>query len=233
MNYRLLSTIICFCAGLQLSAQNFPYQNPHLSAKERAVDLCSRLTLDEKAMLMLDESPAIPRLGIKKFFWWSEALHGAANMGNVTVFPEPVAMASSFNPDLLYKCFDVASTEFRAQYNHRMYDLGDEDMKMRSLSVWTPNVNIFRDPRWGRGQETYGEDPYLTSRMGLAVVRGLQGNGLRKASGACTNPLFASPEIRQPLHSEELTEFPLIPLKEVFEYDIDTTPGQVITVSKQ
>ena len=175
MNYRLLSTIICFCAGLLLSAQNFPYQNPHLSAKERAKDLCSRLTLDEKAMLMLDESPAIPRLGIKKFFWWSEALHGAANMGNVTVFPEPVAMASSFNPDLLYNCFDVASTEFRAQYNHRMHDLNGEDEKFHSLSVWTPNVNIFRDPRWGRGQETYGEDPYLTSVMGVQVVRGLQG----------------------------------------------------------
>ena len=126
-------------------------------------------------MLMLDESPAIPRLGIKKFFWWSEALHGAANMGNVTVFPEPVAMASSFNPHLLYKCFDVASTEFRAQYNHRMHDLKGEDEKFHSLSVWTPNVNIFRDPRWGRGQETYGEDPYLTSVMGVQVVKGLQG----------------------------------------------------------
>ena len=108
----LLSTVFMFCAGLQVSAQTFPYQNPQLSAQERAKDLCSRLTLEEKAMLMLDESPAIPRLGIKKFFWWSEALHGAANMGNVTVFPEPVGMASSFNPDLLFKCFDIASTEF-------------------------------------------------------------------------------------------------------------------------
>ena len=175
MKYHLLSIITLFCAGLSLSAQNLSYQNPNLSARERAVDLCSRLTLEEKAMLMLDESPAIPRLGIKKFFWWSEALHGAANMGNVTNFPEPVGMAASFNPDLLYKVFDVASTEFRAQYNHRMYDLGGEDMKMRSLSVWTPNVNIFRDPRWGRGQETYGEDPYLTSVMGVQVVKGLQG----------------------------------------------------------
>ena len=157
-----------------VNAQNYPYQNPSLSAKERAEDLCSRLTLEEKAQLMLDESPAIPRLGIKKFFWWSEALHGAANMGNVTVFPEPVAMASSFNPGLLYKVFDVASTEFRAQYNKRMLN-GGEDEKFHSLSVWTPNVNIFRDPRWGRGQETYGEDPYLTSVMGVQVVRGLQG----------------------------------------------------------
>ena len=174
MKYQLFLTI-AFCAGLTASAQKLPYQNPNLSAKERAIDLCGRLTLEEKAMLMLDESPAIPRLGIKKFFWWSEALHGAANMGNVTVFPEPVAMASSFNPDLLYKCFDVASTEFRAQYNHRMHDLKGEDEKFHSLSVWTPNVNIFRDPRWGRGQETYGEDPYLTSVMGVQVVKGLQG----------------------------------------------------------
>ena len=161
-------------AGPTVEAQSLPYQNPNLSAKERAVDLCSRLTLEEKAQLMLDESPAIPRLGIKKFFWWSEALHGAANMGNVTVFPEPVAMASSFNPALLYKVFDAASTEFRAQYNKRMLN-GGEDEKFHSLSVWTPNVNIFRDPRWGRGQETYGEDPYLTSVMGTQVVRGLQG----------------------------------------------------------
>jgi beta-glucosidase len=124
---------------------------------------------------MLDESPAIPRMGIKKFFWWSEALHGAANMGNVTVFPEPIAMASSWNPSLLYKVFDAASTEFRAQYNERMYRGSGEDEKFHSLSVWTPNVNIFRDPRWGRGQETYGEDPYLTSVMGTQVVKGLQG----------------------------------------------------------
>ena len=169
-----LSLTIGLSFLLTATAQTLPYQNPALSAHERAVDLCSRLTLEEKSQLMLDESPAIPRLGIKKFFWWSEALHGAANMGNVTVFPEPVAMAASFNPQLLYRCFDVASTEFRAQYNHRMLN-GGEDEKFHSLSVWTPNVNIFRDPRWGRGQETYGEDPYLTSVMGTQVVKGLQG----------------------------------------------------------
>ena len=169
----LIVTLLTISLGMQ--AQVLPYQNPSLSAKERAKDLCSRLTLEEKAKLMLDESPAIPRLGIKKFFWWSEALHGAANMGNVTVFPEPIAMAASWNPDMVYKVFDVASTEFRAQYNHRMYDLKGEDEKFHSLSVWTPNVNIFRDPRWGRGQETYGEDPYLTSVMGVQVVKGLQG----------------------------------------------------------
>ena len=175
MKGKFLILITMLCSGVSVSAQTYPYQNPNLSARERAVDLCSRLTLEEKAQLMLDESPAIPRLGIRKFFWWSEALHGAANMGNVTVFPEPIAMAASFNPDMVYKCFDVASTEFRAQYNHRMHDLKGEDEKFHSLSVWTPNVNIFRDPRWGRGQETYGEDPYLTSVMGTQVVKGLQG----------------------------------------------------------
>ena len=175
MKHHLLSITFMLCATLSATAQQLPYQNPELSARERARDLCSRLTLEEKAMLMQDESPAIPRLGIKKFFWWSEALHGAANMGNVTVFPEPVAMAASFNPDLLYRVFDAASTEFRAQYNERMQRGSGEDEKFHSLSVWTPNVNIFRDPRWGRGQETYGEDPYLTSVMGTQVVRGLQG----------------------------------------------------------
>ena len=171
--FTLFVAMVTVCLGMQ--AQVLPYQDTSLSAKERAKDLCSRLTLEEKAKLMLDESPAIPRLGIKKFFWWSEALHGAANMNNVTVFPEPIAMASSWNPNLLYQCFDVASTEFRAQYNERMQRGSGEDEKFHSLSVWTPNVNIFRDPRWGRGQETYGEDPYLTSVMGVQVVKGLQG----------------------------------------------------------
>lgn len=171
---KLLSILFSLGLSLSAAAQLLPYCNPDLSARERARDLLSRLTLEEKARLMLDESPAIPRLGIKKFFWWSEALHGAANMGGVTVFPEPVGMAASFNDGLLRRVFDAASDEMRAQYNRRMLN-GGEDEKFHSLSVWTPNVNIFRDPRWGRGQETYGEDPYLTSVMGTAVVRGLQG----------------------------------------------------------
>ena len=210
-HHYLLSTLFILCVGIPAPAQNFKYQNPNLSAKERAIDLCSRLTLEEKAQLMLDESPAIPRLGIKKFFWWSEALHGAANMGNVTNFPEPVGMASSFNPQLLYKVFDIASTEFRAQYNHRMYDLKGEDMKMRSLSVWTPNVNIFRDPRWGRGQETYGEDPYLTTQMGVQVVRGLQGpeESKYRKLWACAKhyAVHSGPEYTR--HSANLTDVPV------------------------
>jgi len=151
-----------------------PYQNPALSSEERAKDLLSRLTLEEKATLMCDISEAIPRLGIKKFIWWSEALHGYANMGDVTVFPEPVGMAASFNDSLVNRVFDAVSDEARAKYNEDRRN-GKEIERFHGLSVWTPNVNIFRDPRWGRGQETYGEDPYLTSRMGIAVVNGLQG----------------------------------------------------------
>lgn len=124
---------------------------------------------------MLDESGAIPRLGIRKFNWWSEALHGLANNGNVTVFPEPIGMAASFNDSLVYHVFDAVSDEVRAKYNESVRQ-GKENRRFLSLSVWTPNVNIFRDPRWGRGQETYGEDPYLMSRMGTAVVKGLQGS---------------------------------------------------------
>ncbi|WP_281336455.1 xylan 1,4-beta-xylosidase [Flavobacterium eburneipallidum] len=159
---------------MSLSAQQFPFRNPSLSSTERAKDLISRLTLEEKAALMCDQSDAIPRLGIKKFNWWSEALHGYANNDNVTVFPEPIGMAASFDDQLVYTVFDAVSDEARAKYNQWIKD-GNENKRFLSLSVWTPNVNIFRDPRWGRGQETYGEDPYLTSRMGVSVVKGLQG----------------------------------------------------------
>jgi beta-glucosidase len=170
-----ISSISLLCLFTLLSfGQMLPYQNPNLSSDERAKDLLSRLTLKEKATLMCDISEAIPRLGIKKFVWWSEALHGFANMGGVTVFPEPVGMAASFNDDLVHQIFDAVSDEARAKYNEDRRNSKDME-RFHGLSVWTPNVNIFRDPRWGRGQETYGEDPYLTSRMGIAVVNGLQG----------------------------------------------------------
>ena len=166
--------IISLFSIFSINAQQFPYQNPSLSSEARAKDLISRLTLEEKAALMCDQSDAIPRLGIKKFNWWSEALHGYANNDNVTVFPEPIGMAASFDDQLLYRVFDAVSDEARAKYNQWIQG-GNENKRFLSLSVWTPNVNIFRDPRWGRGQETYGEDPYLTSRMGISVVKGLQG----------------------------------------------------------
>ena len=166
-----------FVLGLLLSLNlyaQFPYQNPNLSSEQRAKDLISRLTLKEKAALMCDESEAIPRLGIKKFNWWSEALHGVTFSHNVTVFPEPIGMAASFDDSTVFYVFNAVSDEFRALYNNEQKK-GLGNRRFLSLSVWTPNVNIFRDPRWGRGQETYGEDPYLTSRMGISVVKGLQG----------------------------------------------------------
>lgn len=170
---KTLLSIIAMLSSLTLIAQ-LPYQNANLNSEERAKDLISRLTLEEKATLMCDVSDAIPRLGIKKFNWWSEALHGLASNNDVTVFPEPIGMAASFDDELVYKIFEATSDEVRAKYNEAMRN-GQENRRFLSLSVWTPNVNIFRDPRWGRGQETYGEDPYLTSRMGVSVVKGLQG----------------------------------------------------------
>jgi len=169
-----LLLVLGFFLAVNLCGQQLPYQNPSLTSEQRAKDLISRLTLSEKATLMCDVSDAIPRMGIKKFNWWSEALHGFANNGNVTVFPEPVGMAASFDDDLVYTIFNAVSDEARAKYNEATQK-GLENKRFLSLSVWTPNVNIFRDPRWGRGQETYGEDPYLTSRMGVSVVKGLQG----------------------------------------------------------
>jgi beta-glucosidase len=159
---------------VNLWGQQYPYQNPKLSSEERAKDLISRLTIKEKASLMFDESPAIPHLGIKKFNWWSEALHGIRYGTNVTVLPQSIGIAATFNENLVFDAFTAISDEFRAKY-HEAQRTGKENSKFMSLSVWTPNINIFRDPRWGRGQETYGEDPFLTSRIGVAVVNGLQG----------------------------------------------------------
>lgn len=177
-NTRIIKRSILFLSAFllvfNLFAQQYPFQNPDLSSEERAKDLISRLTIEEKATLMCDQSDAIPRLGIKRFNWWSEALHGYANNDNVTVFPQNIGMAASFNDELLFEIFDAVSDEARAKY-HQAMRRGEQNRRFLSLSVWTPNVNIFRDPRWGRGQETYGEDPYLMSRMGVQVVKGLQG----------------------------------------------------------
>ncbi|MGF7139392.1 xylan 1,4-beta-xylosidase [Roseimarinus sediminis] len=174
VHIKVLLLFFIFFLTNNLFAQQYPFQNPELSFEERAADLISRLTLEEKAALMCDQSEAIPRLGIRKFNWWSEALHGYANNDSVTVFPEPIGMAASFNDALIYDIFNAVSDEGRAKY-HQHLRRGNDNKRFLSLSVWTPNVNIFRDPRWGRGQETYGEDPYLTSRMGIQVVKGLQG----------------------------------------------------------
>lgn len=177
---RILKKALLLSVGVLLSISSiaqeyeYPFQNPNLSFEERVKDLISRLTVEEKAALLCDQSEAIPRLGIEKFNWWSEALHGYANNDSVTVFPQPIGMAASFNDELVFDIFNATSDEGRAKY-HQARRRGEENRRFLSLSVWTPNVNIFRDPRWGRGQETYGEDPFLTTKMGVQVVKGLQG----------------------------------------------------------
>ncbi len=152
----------------------YPFQNPSLSFEERAEDLVSRLTLDEKVALMQDKSRAVPRLGIDEFGWWNEALHGVARYDTATVFPQAIGMAATFDDEALLRTFTAVSDEGRAKSTYSRRVEGKHG-QYRCVTYWTPNINIFRDPRWGRGQETYGEDPYLTSRMGLSVVRGLQG----------------------------------------------------------
>ncbi len=155
--------------------QVLPYLDTSLSADERAKDLLSRLTLDEKISMMTNGSPAIERLGIPEYNWWSEALHGVGRSGTATVFPQAIALAATFDDKGVYESFDMVSDEARVKYNQSVR--GNTRGQYRGLSYWTPNINIFRDPRWGRGQETYGEDPYLTSVMGMAVIKGLQGDG--------------------------------------------------------
>lgn len=164
---------LSFLFSVSLWAQQYPFQNSELSSEERTTDLLSRLTLSEKAALMQNNSPAIPRLGIKEYEWWNEALHGVGRSGLATVFPQAIGMAASFNDGLLYDVFTAVSDEARAKSNKFSEQGGLK--RYQGLTYWTPNINIFRDPRWGRGQETYGEDPFLTSRMGISVVKGLQG----------------------------------------------------------
>jgi beta-glucosidase len=157
----------------QLSAQTI-FTDVSRSPKERAEDIVKHMTLDEKVALMIYNSPAVERLGIRKYNWWNEALHGVARNGNATVFPMPIGMAASFDTELLEEVFTSISDEGRIKWGIAR-DANDQDMWYKGLSYWTPNINIFRDPRWGRGMETYGEDPYLTGQLGMAVVRGLQG----------------------------------------------------------
>jgi beta-glucosidase len=152
-----------------------PYRDTTLSAQARAADLVSRMTLEEKAGQLRDIAPAIPRLGVARYNWWSEGLHGVARAGDATVFPQAIGLAATFDAPLIHDVADVISTEFRAKYVERVGADGGSD-KYRGLTVWSPNINIFRDPRWGRGQETYGEDPYLTSRLGVSFIHGLQGD---------------------------------------------------------
>lgn len=154
-----------------------PVQAPYLDARQpigvRVNDLLGRLTLEEKTGLMLDTSPAVPRLNVPAYSWWNEALHGVGRSGGATVFPQAIGLGATFDDELALRVATAISDEARAMYNVALAK--NYRLKYGGLTFWTPNVNIFRDPRWGRGQETYGEDPYLTSRLGVAFVKGLQG----------------------------------------------------------
>ena len=158
-------------------------------ARERAEKLVSQMTVEERASQLRYDAPAIERLGVPAYNWWGEALHGVARAGVATSFPQAIGMAATFDPELIHRAGDVAATEGRAKYNAFSAE-GDRDI-YKGLTFWSPNVNIFRDPRWGRGQETYGEDPYLTSRLGVAYVEGLQGDDEEMLKSAACAKHFA------------------------------------------
>jgi beta-glucosidase len=171
------------------SAQQPAYLDTKLSPAERAHDLVGRMTLDEKAEQLEDWATAIPRLGIPDYQTWNEALHGVARAGYATVFPQAIGMAATWDPTIVHSMGDVVSSEARAKYNQAQRE--DNHRIFYGLTFWSPNINIFRDPRWGRGQETYGEDPFLTGRMGIAFIGGVQGNDLSHLRAVATSKHFA------------------------------------------
>lgn len=165
------------------------YQDESLSVRERAADLVSRMTLEEKVTQMVYNAPAIPRLGVPAYNWWNEALHGIARAGTATVFPQAIGLAATFDEALIRQVAAVIATEGRAKF-HEAQRRGDHGI-YKGLTFWSPNVNIFRDPRWGRGHETYGEDPYLTGRLGVAFIKGLQGEDSKYLKAAACAKHFA------------------------------------------
>jgi beta-glucosidase len=174
---RLVLLTLVLYNFLVLAQQNKPqpdYLNPDFPIEKRVNDLVSRMSLEEKVLQMIDGSESIPRLQIPEYSWWNEALHGVARAGIATVFPQAIALAATWNTELMFEIADVISTEARAK--HHEFARNNDFSRYKGLTFWSPNINIFRDPRWGRGQETYGEDPYLTARMGVAFVKGMQGN---------------------------------------------------------
>src|SRR6202011_6057616 len=175
---RLLTAALLSCSFFNLATaqdtERPAYLDTSLSPEQRAADLVKRMALEEKATQLVNQARAIPRLRVPAYDWWSEALHGVANAGTATVFPEPIGLAATFDPPLIHEMAVVIGTEARAKHNQAVR-AGRRDI-MEGLDFWSPNINIFRDPRWGRGQETYGEDPFLTGRMGVAFVPGLQGD---------------------------------------------------------
>ena len=152
-------------------------------ARALAKALVEQMTLDEKLSQLKYDAPAIERLGVPAYNWWNEALHGVARAGTATVFPQAIGLAAIFDEDFHRQVAETIATEARAKFNAQSY-FGDRDI-YKGLTFWSPNINIFRDPRWGRGQETYGEDPYLTARLGVSFVKGLQGEGKYLKAAAC------------------------------------------------
>ena len=148
-------------------------KDPERSAADRAADLVDQMSVEEKISQTLYDAPAIDRLGVPEYNWWNECLHGVARAGVATVFPQAIGLAATFDVTLMKRIAATIADEGRAKY-HDFDRQGDHGI-YKGLTFWTPNINIFRDPRWGRGQETYGEDPYLTSRLAVAFVRGIQG----------------------------------------------------------
>ncbi len=186
----LFAVFLCGVACVASGAQTEPYKDTKLSFEERARDLVSRMTLEEKVSQLGHTADAVPRLGIPEYNWWNEGLHGVARAGYATVFPQAIGMAATFDEPLMHQVATVISTEFRAKYYQTVGKDGSTAW-YKGLTVWSPNINIFRDPRWGRGQETYGEDPYLTSRMGIAFVTGLQGDDPKYFKTVATSKHFA------------------------------------------
>ena len=152
-------------------------------ARKLAKELVAKMSLEEKASQLRYDAPAIEALGVPAYNWWNEGLHGVARAGTATVFPQAIALAAAWNEELLQAVADVISTEARAKYNASV-KYGDRDI-YKGLTYWAPNINIFRDPRWGRGQETFGEDPFLTAQLGVSFVKGIQGDGEFYKACAC------------------------------------------------
>lgn len=169
-----IAAIVIMLTGCSGKKYPYPYMNPNLSVEERVNDLVSRMTLEQKVSQMIADAKAIDSLNIPAYHWWNECLHGVGRAGNATVFPQAIALGATWDTALIYQVADVISTEARAKH-HESARKGQRGI-YHGLTFWSPNINIFRDPRWGRGQETYGEDPYLTGKIGVKFVEGLQGN---------------------------------------------------------
>ncbi len=183
------------CSTSKLNGQTPFYLDSSKPTEIRTADLLSKLTLEEKVSLLGYRSAAVPRLNIPAYNWWNEALHGVARAGEATMFPQAIGMSASFNDELLHQVAEAISTEARAKYNLAVAK--DRRVQYMGLTFWSPNINIFRDPRWGRGQETYGEDPYLTGKLGVAFVKGMQGNDpnhLKTAACAKHYAVHSGPE---------------------------------------